>query len=181
MNGTLRILIVVLFPFVVFFVVAAAQATASGRTQALAESHPPNPRPLNMRLSYSVADVDVFWDALGSHGRAAERLFLLYDLTFPFFYVGTLAFSLLWLSRRAGWTPLIVLAPVVGGIADWAENLIQLNQLRAYSAKPGVAALDPTAVRLSSVATDVKLLGVAIGFALVVVLGVVLIVRRVEP
>ena len=170
------VVVAVATPVVVFFVIAKAMSTLSGRDAALAASRPPNPKPLNTRWSYRVDDVAEFWGALGPAGDVAEQRFLKYDLVFPLAYGGTLAASLLWLGRQAGLpgTVLLVAPVVVGVISDWTENVVQLQQIQLYTAK-GRQALQRRAVRIASIATAVKLGSLCTAYMTLVGLGLFLI------
>jgi hypothetical protein len=165
-----KTLLAVILPLAVFGGVGSLMAQRSGRKKALQDSHPPNPKPLNTRLSYAVDDVDDFWRALGADGLIAERRFLEFDLIFPALYGGALTASLLWLALEGrSWLAIVGLAlVVVGVVADWAENLIQLEQLRLYS-RLGRPGLQPQAVRSASAATAVKLIALGSGFFALVV------------
>ena len=172
MTNLATALVAVVFPTVVFVGVATLQSAHSGRDQALKSATPQNPTPLNMRLYYDNDVVDSFWGALGKSGRVAEQRFLEEDLVFPTLYGGAIAGSLLWLLPVTGlsWRPWLVVSPlVVGVMGDWTENLIQLEQLRRYGAL-GKNGLDASAIRLSSLATDLKLAGVTLSGVLLLVL-----------
>lgn len=172
----LTVVLVAALPNVVFFAVAKIMSLVTGRQAALANSRPPNPKPLNMRLSYDAAAMDAFFKALGPSGLAAEQRFLRVDLLFPVIYGGTLATSLSWLSGRAGYWPAVPIgAVVIGGVADWIENLVQLALLRRY-VQIGQAGLRPLFVRIASGATLVKLIGVGLGFVIVALLALGLLV-----
>ena len=166
------------FPTVVFLLFGSVQANKSGRQEALARNVPANMKPLNMRWGgYRPEDVDAFRTVLGLDGRIAERRFLEYDLTFPTFYGGALIASLLWTSTAllGGGLPWLVISPViVGMLADWTENLVQLEQLHRYV--PGQASsLDANAIHVASLATVVKLVSLSIAsITLLVIVGALL-------
>jgi hypothetical protein len=171
-------LVIAALPFLVFLVVGRAMSVAVGRPAALRNSNPANPKPLNMRFRYGVDDIDAFWRALGPSGVQVERRFLVYDLTFPLFYGGALVFALWWLCRAAGWNAGLTIAPVVvGGVADWVENLVHLNLLSRY-VRGGKTALPEAVVSAASAATAVKLAGVALGFLLVVIVTVAALSKK---
>lgn len=171
--------VVLVFPVVVFFAFASRQAAHSGRDIALKNVSPTDAKPLNTRLHYDVNDVDYFWGALGKDGRLAEQRFLKEDLTFPLFYGGALMLSLGWLLWKGGlsWSPWLVMLPVLlGMIGDWIENVIQLGQLQRYI-DSGKSALDPAAILRSSLATDLKLVGIAASDVLLIALAVAFVWR----
>src|SRR3954466_14853375 len=106
-----------------------------------------------MRFGYIVDDGGVFWCPPGPSGGQVQRRFLLYDLRFPLFYGGALVFALWWLCRAAGWKAGLTIAPVVvGGVADWVENLVHLNLLSRY-VRAGKSALPEAVVSAASAAT----------------------------
>lgn len=128
------------------------QLTSAGRTI---------PQPLNMRcLGYGIESAWSYWFALQDEGRRAEQKFLRLDLLFPFFYGSPLAASLCWawLTLKEPF-PLTWIAPLaIALIADWAENLIQLNQLGRYRDVPrGDGNLQRPWIRAASCATVIKL------------------------
>ena len=167
-------IVALLAPFLVFVIVGMLMSRVTGRQAALAAAHPPDPEPLNTRLSYTADDAAAFWGALGRSGDEAEQRFLEFDLVFPTLYGGSLAFSLVWLSRRAHWRPHFAVALAsVGVVSDWTENLVQLEQLHRYMAT-GAAALQSDAVRIASLATATKLGTLGAAYLLLLVLALVI-------
>jgi hypothetical protein len=151
------------FPTLVFFAFGKLQSVHSGRDAALRNLNPKDAKPLNTRLHYGVDDVDYFWNALGKDGRLAEQRFLKEDLIFPLMYGGALMLGLGWMLSMSGraWSPWLVALPVLAGmVGDWFENVIQLGQLQRYI-DAGRQGLDTGAIFRSSLATDVKLAGIA--------------------
>jgi hypothetical protein len=178
MAGSItRAILALVLPALVFVGGASLMGRASGRDDALRASNPPNPKPLNMRLNgYTRDDVQTFWKALGPGGRIIEEKFLRWDLFFPVAYGGALAASTLWLLAMVGKRRLVLwaLLPVtVTVLADWVENVMQLQQLGRYDS--GVE-LQVEAIRLASAATIVKLLAGGVAFAVVLALTFKLIV-----
>jgi hypothetical protein len=115
-------------------------------------------KPLNQRLGYGLAEVQRCWGALNKDAILAERRFLELDLVFPFVYGGAFVTSLLiaWALLSRPFNPLWFMAPVVITIlADWVENLTQLNQIKRYLIS-GETGLDANWIRVASVATTVK-------------------------
>ena len=120
------------------------------------------PTPLNMRwLGYGPESARTYWSALQEEGRRAERTFLRLDVLFPFFYGGSLATSLwwAWLTLEGPFPWVWIAAPLaLAMIADWVENLIQLNQLRRYRDGPeGDGNLHDAWIRAACCATIIKL------------------------
>jgi hypothetical protein len=136
-------------------------------------------KPLNQRLGYDTKAVERYWGALDPPARRAEQRFLELDLVFPVFYGTALAVSLLTASAMLGgrvhatW----LIAPVgVTVVADWAENLVQLDQLRNYI-EAGEKGLAPGWINVASTATAVKLLFFSISSLALLALLVTLILR----
>jgi hypothetical protein len=153
----LTVIVLLLLPIVVFKGGARLMSMVSGPHTVDGQ------KPLNQRwLGYDADDVAGYWSALGEARRLAEQRFLQLDLVFPTLYGTAFAVSLVTASAKLG-CPLHVgwvIAPVVVTvIADWVENLVQLDQLRDYvtSDKKDVTALDPKWIRVASAATIVKL------------------------
>jgi hypothetical protein len=172
-------------PLVVFFGGGAAMQRASHRLDLSQHAgSAQDPRPLFSRLGgYDRAAVEDYWGGLEKVGGRktldAERRFLELDLIFPFLYGGALAASLLlgWAALGRPFNPGWIIAPVtIGVLADWTENLIQLQQLGRFMAAGG-AALADGCIRIASVGTTLKI-GVLLGTSLcAVVLGLLVVVR----
>ena len=162
----LRILLMIGLPLALVAAGGAAMSSWSHRdevTRQLALVAPDDDTPLNRRFGYDAVAVDRHWAALDASAREHERVFLLLDLIFPFLYGGAFAASLLigWASLGRPFRPALLLGLVlVMVLADWGENLIQLDQLGRY-ASDGGSALQDGWIRLASAATMVKWLGVA--------------------
>lgn len=115
---------------------------------------------LGLRIcGYNAKAVARHWGALDEKALGLYRRSLEIDLLFPFFYGAAFAGALLcaWVAVGRPFPPAWLLAPVlIGVIADWVENLIQLAQLRLVS--PGhPPALDAGWIQIASLATSVKL------------------------
>lgn len=158
-------MIAVVFPFAVLLGGGWVLDHRSGRAavfERLACEGHKIPRPLNMRyLGYGPESARTYWSALKEEGRRAERTFLRLDVLFPFFYGGALATSLWWgLLTLKGPFPWVWIATplAIALIADWVENLIQLNQLGRYRDVPeGDGNLQRAWIRAASCATVIKL------------------------
>jgi hypothetical protein len=161
------LLAALVLPIVVFLSGGQILMRASGRDQLArpaGAATDANRKPLGQRFGYGDGDAASYWKSLEADGRAAERRFLELDLLFPFFYAGALACGLL-LARAmfgrpfpAAW----IMVPVgLVMIADWTENLVQLDQLARYDGGEG---LQTHWIRVASAATIVKLLAGGILF-----------------
>lgn len=160
-----------LLPVVVFVGGAWVISSVSGRRPL------DDQKPLNQRLGYDTKDVDRYWGALDKSARRAEQRFLEWDLLFPVFYGTALAVSLLTASAtlggrvRAAW---LIVPVVVTVVADWTENLVQLEQFRNYI-EVGEKGLAGGWIRVASTATIVKLLFFSISSLALLALLVMLI------
>ena len=110
---------------------------------------------------YGADSIGERWEALRKGGPellASERHMLVIDLPFPCLYGGALMIGLLvaWSILGRPFAATWLLAPVlVLMAADWTENLIQLDQLGAFSSG-GQAALSRPLVAIAGLATFVK-------------------------
>lgn len=144
-------------PTVVFAVFALLMMDLTGRNQ-FPQTDDPASMPLNSRITgYDTVDVSEYWHWLGTDGRATEKRFLQADLVFPILYGAGLLAGLLLASadgnRRLGKGWLI--APVfITVLADWTENLVQLNQFSRYTKN---ISLQTIWIQIASFATSIKL------------------------
>jgi len=155
-------------------------------TQQIERSTIADKAPLNARFGgYDDDDARIYWNELRTADHRnpksplnAERVMLLVDLAFPFFYGGALVLGLLMLwscydrPMSVAWVLLPVLAVV---LADWTENIVQLWQLSRFAG--GQDPL-PGWIRLASAATLLKLYVIAALSAVSVAGAVGLLVRR---
>ena len=154
------ILLLFFLPIFVFGGGAWIASAVSGR-HAVVEQ-----QPLNQRPGYDTKDVAQYWGALDSSGLRAEQRFLELDLVFPTLYGLALAVSLLTISamlRSPIHTAWLIAPVVVTVVADWIENLVQLDQLRNFI-ESGEKGLSAGWIHLSSTVTIVKLLFGVISF-----------------
>jgi len=158
----IRAVVLLLLPFAVFASGAYLIAKLSDRqyiTDRLEKSKD-DKQPLGLRIyGYNVGAVARHWGALDDKGLGFERLSLEIDLLFPFFYGAAFAGVLLcaWVALGRPFQPAWLLAPVlIGAVADWIENLIQLNQLRLFAVSHE-AGLQSGWIQIASVATSLKL------------------------
>lgn len=116
--------------------------------------------PLYQRLGYDINVVARYWNAFKPTALNAEQHFLRLDLIFPLFYGAAFGISLYltWDMLGRPFSPLWIIAPVaITALADWTENLIQLNQLKQYR-EHGEAALQANLIQIASLATCIKLI-----------------------
>jgi hypothetical protein len=121
---------------------------------------PSDRKPLNRRLfGYNAKQIERYWAQFDNGGLALEQRRLEIDLLFPFFYgaslLGPLIFA--WISIKRPFAPIFVVAPVsITIIADWTENIIQLNLLRQFQSPEGQL-VDSMWANVASIATSTKL------------------------
>ncbi len=177
-KQTLAALLTITLPTLVFVVGTWVMSQLSGRDRvpkSTATAKPGDLKPLGLRLTYDVGDVSRYWGAFDSNGLRAEKRFLQLDLAFSLFFGAALAFSLVlaWDLLGRPFNPVWLLLPVLlGVVADWAENLTQLNQIDAYLVS-GARGLREGLIRIASTATALKLL-FFIGSSLVLLLMILI-------
>jgi len=181
-NPIVRALFMVALPAVVFLAGVAIMEKATDhqgvKKQACSAPDPCDRKPLDQRLGYDTGAVDRYWEAVGG-ALPKEKRFLEADLLFPFFYGGALAASLLlaWGTLGRPFNPAWIMAPVaITVLADWTENLVQLAELRRYSAG-GAHALQATWIRVASAATTLKLSFFSVSSLLLLALVAMVLLR----
>ncbi len=117
--------------------------------------------PLYARFGgYSTDEVKLYWQALYPDAIKEEKRFLYLDLLFPLFYGSTLLTSILLAWIRLG-KPLsliwFILPVVITMLSDWAENLIQLQQINRFPSLQELENLETEWIRVASTATRFKL------------------------
>src|ERR1700681_4151246 len=158
----IRAIVLLLLPFAVFASGAYLIAKLSDRQYVAhqLEKLKDDKQPLGLRIyGYNAGAVARHWGALNDKALGFERRSLEIDLLFPFFYGAAFAGVLLcaWAALGRPFQPAWLMAPVlVGVVADWIENLIQLGQLRLFSASHE-AGSQPGWIQIASVATSLKL------------------------
>lgn len=180
-----KIFIMLFLPSVFFLGGARMMSMMSDReyvTDRLREqiSKAEDRKPLNLRWGYDTAALKSLWGVLDKRGLEAERKFLTLDLIFPFVYGGAWAISLLigWVALGRPFNPCWAIAPVsITMVADWTENLVQLNQLQRYLTS-GVESLESGWVQVASAATITKMCFVIVTSVFIIILSVVLIFRH---
>jgi hypothetical protein len=144
--------------------------------ERLARDLPDDPTPLNMRFGYDVATAQAVWSSLDNPAvQDSEQRFLMFDLVFPLVYGAGLAAGLLlaWSAAQRPMDPKWLIALVgITILADWTENLTQLQQLRQFIVEQR---LDAGWIGVASAATMVKLtFFIASGLAIVILVIVAL-------
>ena len=161
----------VVVPSVVFFGGAQLMLAVAGAGEGRAAAQ--HGKPLNKRFGYSRDDVAQLWEKLTPADREVERRLLQVDLVFPLAYGATLAIALLavWTARGGPFNAMWFLLPVIVGVlADWTENLVQLEQLHRFTVG-GAKAVDRGWISVASAATIVKLVSLGAAAGLLVALA----------
>jgi hypothetical protein len=112
---------------------------------------------LGMRWTgYDSKEVSRHWGALDTETQQDERRALELDLAFPLLYGGAIAAATLlaWAALGRPFSSWLVAPIAITMIADWIENLVQLNQLRLFAVS---GALHPGWIHVASAATVTKL------------------------
>ena len=180
MKVVARAIVALAVPTLVFVSGASLMSRLTDRQavrERLNRDFPDNPRPLNMRFGYDVATVRGMWSSLDPAMRDSEQRFLKLDLVFPLVYGAGLAVGLLLMWAPAGRpvNPAWLIALVgITILADWIENLTQLQQLRRFVVDDG---LDVGWIGLASAATMVKLTFFATASSAIVILAAAALYR----
>jgi hypothetical protein len=134
---------------------------------------------LGLRIfGYDLDAVSRHWGALDLD---TERRALEIDLIFPFLYGGALATALLlaWAALDRPFHPVWLILPIaITVVADWAENLVQLSQLRLFNSIRKVG-LQFGWIRIASAATTTKLVFYSCSSLLLIGLVAWIVVRGV--
>ncbi|HEY3570204.1 MAG TPA: hypothetical protein VGP73_19885 [Thermoanaerobaculia bacterium] len=170
-------------PLLLFYGGAWVLTKASGRDLVVKQLSAAGQKPLSQRRSYDAAAFQNYWAVLDDSARRAEQRFLELDLLFPFVYCGGLAAGLLmaWAALGRTFNPAWLLAPVgLTLLADWTENLLQLDQLKRFLAG-GAQTLQEGWIRIASAATTLKLLSFGATSVLLIGLVGILLFRAFKP
>ncbi|RDE13483.1 MAG: hypothetical protein C4K48_08235 [Candidatus Thorarchaeota archaeon] len=132
----------------------------------------------DLRLSYSILDIQTIFSLVGQEGMIAWEQVHLLDYILPLAYSLAIAFGIMYeLGRtypeRNGLKKL-VLIPLLGCIMDYLENLLILSQILSY---PN---LSEPIIMLASIFTTMKWISMALGFAAILGFFVVIVYRRIS-
>ena len=182
MRVVARIIVALALPTLVFVSGASLMSRWTNHQlvrERLALNLPDNPQPLNMRFGgYDVAAARAVWSSLDNPAaQDSEQQFLKLDLVFPLVYGAGLAAGLLlaWGAAKRPVNPAWLLALVgITILADWTENLTQLQQLRQFIADQR---LDAGWIAVASAATMVKLTFFTASALGIVILAIIALYR----
>lgn len=121
---------------------------------------PKDQKELNLRCrGYNLDAVVRHWKVLDERALQLQVLFLKVDLLYPVVYGVSFAIAAacVWTKLgRPSWTGWFFIPIALIMLADWAENFLQLNELRRFMAH-GIAGLQVETIRIASIATMIKL------------------------
>lgn len=127
------------------------------------------------RFTYSLNEITAVFNTLGQEGLNVWGQAHMLDFLFPLTYMFAMAFGLnmelrsLFPDSKA---KLLVLIPLLAGIADYVENILVLTQIAAY---PGLSEL---VIVIASAVTSLKWILLGVGFVIIFVLIPLIIYHR---
>ena len=128
--------------------------------------------PLYARFGgYNTDKVKLYWKALYPHAIKDEKRFLYLDLLFPLFYGSALiiSISLAWIRLDRLLSLIWFILPVIIiMLSDWAENLIQLQQMKRFPSLEELENLESEWIWVASIATRFKLYFFVISYLLLI-------------
>lgn len=160
-----KITTVLFLPLVVFLGGAWLMSEMGGRTyilNRLAVSSLPacEKKPLNQRLGYDKSAVARYWNTFDQTALKSEQYLLELDLVFPLIYSAAFVTSLVlvWAMLDRPFNAIWIVAPAaVVVLADWAENLTLIGQLKRFRLN-GDESLQASMIKFASLATCTKLI-----------------------
>lgn len=127
------------------------------------------------RLTYTFTEITDVFNTLGQEGLNVWAQAHMLDFLFPLTYMFALAFGMNMELRRLfpdSKAKLLVLVPLLAGIADYAENLLILTQITAY---PNLSEL---VVLIASAVTSLKWILLSFGFIVIFALIPLVLYRK---
>ncbi len=128
------------------------------------------------RFTYTITEITDVFNTLGSAGLNVWVQAHMLDFLFPLTYMLAMAFGMnmeirkLNLDDRA---KLLVLIPLLGGLADYAENILVLTQIASYPS------LSELIIAIASAITSLKWILLGIGFVTIFALMLLLVYRKI--
>jgi hypothetical protein len=127
------------------------------------------------QLGYDADELRQFLNAIGTDGRSTYLLFQGLDVLTPLLFGWPAMLGIAWLLKRGGiatgLTAGLPLVPVLFLIAEWSENFVLSNAVRAYPTSPPVSVVLP-------VLTGGKFFSLCLTFAVTVWCGLRLFWRK---
>jgi len=118
------------------------------------------------RFTYSITEITDVFNTLGQEGLNVWVWAHMLDFLFPMTYMLAMAFGMnleirrLKLGSRA---ELLVLIPLLGGFADYVENILVLTQIATYPS------LSEPVILIASAITSLKWILLVFGFVIIFV------------
>ncbi|MHA1638512.1 MAG: hypothetical protein ACTSUB_10925 [Candidatus Thorarchaeota archaeon] len=132
----------------------------------------------DLMLGYSYNDIMATFDSLGTDGLNAWLLAHAWDALFPVGYTLALVFGMTMLMRNTfpdrKRERVIVLIPIIAAIADYIENILIASQAISYPI------VSEQIIAIASVVTIVKWLLLYVVFAIVFILLLIFIFKRIK-
>lgn len=130
------------------------------------------------RLGYTFAEIQAAFASIGSEGLLLWAQVHLLDYIFPLTYSFAMVFGIMLELRSTypskSWMRYFILLPLLGGIADYVENLLILSQVLSF---PNLSEL---IITIASAVTILKWVFLAAGFIVIICLIVVVVFKRVS-
>jgi hypothetical protein len=91
---------------------------------------------LDLRITYTVAEVNELFLALGPEGLALYSVQLIVDMFFPLMYSLTMTFAMIYLApdfiKEKKGPRIIIFLPFLGAGLDYLENMLIATQIAAF-------------------------------------------------
>ena len=127
------------------------------------------------RFAYTITEITDVFNTLGQAGLNAWVWAHMLDFLFPLTYMFAMSFGMNMEIQRLnldGRTKLLVLIPLLGGLADYIENILVLTQIAAYPS------LSEFVIVIASAITTLKWVLLGIGFGVIFALIPLLVYQR---
>lgn len=128
------------------------------------------------RLTYSFDEITDVFNTLGQAGLNVWAQAHMLDFLFPLTYMLAMAFGMNLEIRRLYPESMnvkkLVLIPLLGGIADYIENILVLTQIAAYPT------LSEVVIMIASAITTLKWILLGLGFVIIFVFIPIIVYRK---
>ena len=128
------------------------------------------------RFTYSFTEISYVFNTLGQAGLNVWAQAHLLDFLFPLTYMFAMAFGINLELRKLypenSNARKLVLIPLLGGIADYVENILVLTQIATYPT------LSEVVIMIASGITTLKWILLGLGFVIIFVLIPVVVYRK---
>ena len=129
------------------------------------------------RFTYTITEITAVFNTLSQEGLNVWAQAHMLDFLFPLTYMFAMAFGMNMEIERLnldGRAKLLVLIPLLGGLADYTENILVLTQIVVY---PNLSEL---VIVIASAITSLKWVLLGIGFVVIFALIPLLVYRRIS-